>query len=224
MSLRPGRVEGGNLPPVGTYRGPFIRGWHESNHKRMAGSDAFGSALVTQAQAGDERARATILERLEPVLRAFFIKRIGVRPDVDDLIQNTLVRVHNGLVDLKDPERLKAFAMKAALFELQDLYRGRYSAKERLYDPDSPPEPASPEETGGVRVDVERALSALSPRARRIIELREYGYRYEEIAQMIGSTEAAIKMQVKRAFAKMRNALVSLVAGGLTALFLQGGG
>ncbi len=190
----------------------------------MAGSDAFGSALVSQAQAGDERARATLLERLEPVLRAFFIKRIGVRPDVDDLIQNTLVRVHNGLVDLKDPERLKAFAMKAALFELQDLYRGRYSAKERLYDPFGPPESASPEETGGVRVDVERALSALSPRARRIIELREYGYRYEEIAQMIGSTEAAIKMQVKRAFAKMRNALVSLVAGGLTALLLLGGG
>jgi RNA polymerase sigma-70 factor (ECF subfamily) len=54
---------------------------------------------------------------------------------------------------------------------------------------------------------VEKALSSLSDKARRIIELREYGYRYEEIAEMVGSTEAAIKMQVKRAFARMRDAI-----------------
>ena len=61
-------------------------------------------------------------------------------------------------------------------------------------------------------LDLERALEMLSPRARRIIELREYGYRYEEIAEIIGTTEAAIKMQVKRAFEKMRSVLISLVA------------
>ena len=40
------------------------------------------------------------------------------------------------------------------------------------------------------------------------MELREYGYRYEEIANIVGSTEAAIKMQVKRAFEKMRDMLL----------------
>jgi RNA polymerase sigma-70 factor (ECF subfamily) len=39
------------------------------------------------------------------------------------------------------------------------------------------------------------------------MELREYGYIYREIAQMLDTTEAAVKMQVKRAFEKMRDAL-----------------
>jgi len=81
--------------------------------------------LVVNAQAGDEESEAALLLRLGPMFRGFFIKRIGVRPEVDDLVQNTLVRVHKSLVDLKHPDRLKGFAMKAALFELQDYYRGR---------------------------------------------------------------------------------------------------
>ena len=49
----------------------------------------------------------------------------------------------------------------------------------------------------------------LSPRARYILELREYGYRYKEIADMIDTSEAAVKMQVKRAFERMRRLLVA---------------
>ena len=177
----------------------------------MTSQRGFESALVEQAQAGDSAAREQLLVNLEPVLRAFFIKRIGYKPAVDDLVQNTLLRVHGGLEALKDSSRLKAFAMKAALFELHDLYRGRYSPKESLYDPDRPPESLGEGNTAGAGFDVERALSLLTPRARRILELREYGYRYQEIAEMIGTSEAAIKMQVKRAFEKMRNVLTTLL-------------
>ena len=185
----------------------------------MANNRRFSSELVVQAQEGDEAARDQLLADLQPILRAFFIKRIGLKPEVDDLIQNTLLRVHRGLGDLKDTERLKAFTMKAALFELNDLYRGRYGAKEALYDPDFPPEETGRTDHGGIRVDLERALAMLTPKARQIIELREYGYRYEEIAQTIGSTEAAVKMQVKRAFEKMRSTLAAL----MIALLLHGG-
>ncbi len=178
----------------------------------MASQRGFDIDLVERAQAGDDQAREQLLSSLQPVLRAFFIKRIGLKPTVDDLIQNTLLRVHGGLTALKDPNRLKAFAMKAALFELHDLYRGRYGPKEALYDPEHPPERAERDDaSAGIVVDLERALSILTPHARRILELREYGYRYQEIAEMVGTSEAAIKMQVKRAFEKMRNVLTAVV-------------
>ena len=89
---------------------------------------------------------------------------------MDDLVQNTLLRVHRGLVDLKDQSSLKAFAMKAALFELQDLYRGRYSAKEMLYDPDHSPEQRTSDGSASRHIDLEKAMESLSPKARRIIE------------------------------------------------------
>jgi len=153
------------------------------------------------------------------MLRGYFIKRIGKTVEVDDLVQNTLVRIHTGLSDLEKPGSLKSFAMKAALFELQDYYRGRYDMKEHLYDPETAPDRRSPDGVDISNVDVERALDALTPKARRIIELREYGYLYREIAQMLDTTEAAVKMQVKRAFEKMFDALVSLIA---FVLFLGG--
>lgn len=179
----------------------------------MAASRGFDSDLVERAQAGDEQARELLLTRLQPLLRAFFIKRIGRKTEVDDLVQNTLLRVHGGLEDLKNSDRLKAFAMKAALFELHDLYRGRYGTKERLYDPEFPPDHSERPTSAGAAIDAERALSMLTPKARRILELREYGYRYQEIAEMIGTTEAAIKMQVKRAFDKMRDVLAAVLVG-----------
>ena len=175
----------------------------------------FDPDVVRRAQAGDERAREGLLTRLEPVFRRFFTARIGPRPDVDDLVQNALLRVHTGLEALQNPDRLKAFAMKAAVFELQDFYRGRYSAREGLYDPDRPPADPAGVDSAGLRVDLERALETLTPKARRILELRELGYPYKEIADMVDTTEAAVKMQVKRAFERLRGAL-TLLALGLT--------
>lgn len=166
---------------------------------------------IEAAKTGDQAAMSLILTKLEPVLRAFFISRIGRRPDVDDLVQNALLRVHRGLSDLKDNSRLKAFAMKGAIYELQDFYRGRYTPKETLFETDDAPDVPSLDASAEDQMDVEFALSSLSPHAREIIELREYGYKYEEIADMVGSTEAAIKMQVKRAFERMKDALLAFL-------------
>lgn len=168
---------------------------------------SFDPTQVRRAQEGDEQAWNALLRELEPVLRGYFIKRIGREADVDDLVQNTLMRVHNGLEDLEKPGSLKSFALKAALFELQDYYRGRYDMKETLYDPELPPKRTTEPEDRSAHVDVDKALDVLTPKARRIMQLREYGYIYKEIAQMLDTTEAAVKMQVKRAFEKMRDAL-----------------
>jgi RNA polymerase sigma-70 factor (ECF subfamily) len=167
---------------------------------------------VDRAKNGDAAARERLLAALTPILRSFFAARIGMRPEIDDLTQNALLRVHRGLSELERSDRLKAFAMKAALFELQDHYRGRYAAREALYDPDRPPaDIAAPgADQAGLGMDLQRALAMLTPHARRIIELRELGFAYVEIAETLGTTEAAVKMQVKRAFERLRSALVAI--------------
>ena len=173
---------------------------------------AFHPDAVARAQAGDDRERNALLGAVEPVMRSFFRSRIGGDPIVDDLVQNALVRVHRGLTALQNPARFKAFALKAALFELQDHYRGRYSSREALFDPDLPtPGSVAPDDVG-LRVDLDAALATLTDHARRILELRELGYAYVEIAETLDTTEAAVKMQVKRAFARLRDALAGAAA------------
>ena len=167
----------------------------------------FDPQTVARAQAGDATARDQLLAAVTSPLRAFFRSRIGAAPEADDLVQNALLRVHRGLDDLKRPDRFKAFAMKAALFELQDYYRGRYTSREALFDPDLPTPGSVEAEDVGLRVDLERALEALTEHARAILEMRELGYPYAEIADALDTTEAAVKMQVKRAFEKLRDVL-----------------
>lgn len=179
----------------------------------------FDPQVVARAQAGDEVARERLLSALTPVLRSFFRGRTSGAPEADDLVQNTLLRVHRGLDSLQQADRFKAFAMKAALFELQDFYRGRYTSREALFDPDLPtPGSVDPDDVD-LRVDLERAAEALTEHARAILEMRELGYPYVEIAETLGTTEAAVKMQVKRAFEKLRTVLSGAA---LLAAFLSG--
>lgn len=172
----------------------------------------FSPETVLRAQAGDAAARDALLAAALPIMRSFFTGRIGRVPEVDDLTQNALLRVHRGLDVLQEPSRFKALAMKAALYELQDHYRGRYSTRETLYDPDLPaPGSVDPDDVP-LQMDLQRALAGLSDHARRILELRELGYPYLDIAETLGTSEAAVKMQVKRAFEKLRGALAGAAA------------
>lgn len=169
----------------------------------------FDPKLVLRAQNGDRFARNLLFRRLTKVLRSYFRAKIGDQAVVDDLIQCTLLRLHSGLLALEQPDKFKAFAMKAALFELHDYYRGRHSPKEKTYQPDLLPEKSdSISQSYGISHDIERAFATLTPHARRILELREHGYKYKEIADLLGTTESAVKMQVKRAFEKMRSVFV----------------
>jgi len=167
----------------------------------------FSSALVQRAKEGDDAAVDAVLRGLEPIMRGYFTRRIGHRTEIDDLVQNSLIRVHRSISDLNNVSRLQAFAMKGALYELQDFYRGRYSARELLHEILEPFGPVTEPDRPEDRLDLDRALSSLTPLARRIIELRQLGFKYTEIAAEVDSSEAAVKMQVKRAFEKLRNLL-----------------
>jgi RNA polymerase sigma-70 factor, ECF subfamily len=171
------------------------------------------ASTVARARDGDSVAMEQVLSGVRPVLVAFFVSRIGRGADAQDLAQNTLIRLNRAIPDINDPSSLKALAMRAAVFELQDFYRGRNRTREQLFDPHDAPESGEIRPSEAESFDIERALSAVTPHARRVLELRAYGYQFDEIAEMVGSSQAAVKMQVKRAMDKIRDlSLIGLIA------------
>lgn len=183
------------------------------------------ASTVARARDGDRAAMDEVLSAVRPVLVAFFVSRIGRGSDAEDLAQNTLIRLNRAIPEINDPRSLRAMAMRAAVFELQDFYRGRNRTREQLFDPHEAPESGEVRASEAESLDVERALSAVTPHARRILELRAYGYQFDEIAEMVGSTRAAVKMQVKRAMDKIQDlslvllfALSGMLAGAMTGL------
>jgi len=58
------------------------------------------------------------------------------------------------------------------------------------------------------RLDLERAIAELPPRAKEILILHDIqGFRYREIAEMIGTAEGTVKSQLNRARRLVREAM-----------------
>jgi len=172
--------------------------------------DVFSPDFVARARVEDA-ARDRLLTEVREVALRFFQQRMKDPVEAEDLAQNTVIRVLHGLPALRDNRACKSFVLKAALYELQDHYRGRYALREQLMETLLPGSEGVAE-SGLPPFDTLRALSNLTPSAQKVLELKAWGYRYEEIAEITGTTEAAIKMQVKRALEKLRTLLSLLLA------------
>ena len=56
-------------------------------------------------------------------LRKFLVSRIPIPEDADDLLQEILVKTHNNLSSLKEPEKFKSWLYQIARNTLIDFYR-----------------------------------------------------------------------------------------------------
>jgi RNA polymerase sigma-70 factor (ECF subfamily) len=178
--------------------------------------------LLRKAQQGDENALNLLCRELERHIRGYFWAKFRDNDIVDDLAQETYLRLLRNLTTIREPMKLISFVTKVALHVTQDYFREKYRAKEEELEPHLLTTPASGGELGSgsaqaelddqaVRqVDLERALAELPDKARQIILLRAEGHKYEEISVQVGLTVSGVKMQVKRNLEKLKTALLGV--------------
>ena len=91
--------------------------------------------LLVRGLNGDAAAYHQFLKALSAHLRAFFRKRLFQRPDeVEDLVQETLLAVHNQRQTYRSNQPLTAWVHAIARYKLIDLLRARAS-HDALTDP-----------------------------------------------------------------------------------------
>lgn len=168
--------------------------------------------LWRRAQAGDEAAYRQALELAAQRLRGFFGRRLREQaPDVEDLVQETLLAVHLHRGTYDDSLPVTAWLHGIARHKLVDHWRrqGR-QATEPLDDLPEALHPVVAPEASGTR-DLATLLAWL-PAAQRdaIVDTKLEGLSVAESAQRRGASESAIKVQVHRGLQK----LARLVRGG----------
>ena len=148
-------------------------------------------------------------------LRAFFRRRVRDDQLAEDLLQETFVRVHNGLASLREQERLAAWVYRIAHNTLRDYFRKGFVSKEMLA-PDGvvaaalPEEPPSEENhnqeiAAGLRCVVQQ----LAPRYREAIELAELqGLTQGEVGARLGLSLSGAKSRVQRGRDKLKDLLL----------------
>jgi RNA polymerase sigma factor (sigma-70 family) len=168
--------------------------------------------VLANARFGSERAQAAVYAALAPATFGLVRRLMGSRALAEDLFQDTMMAVFQGLGTFRGEAPLGAWVRQIAISKcLMYLRSPWHRARMRITsEADSgprsaesllPPTPAPRAEN----LDVERALASLAPTARAVVWLFEVeGYSHEEIAQSFGRSVSFSKSQLARAHAKLR--------------------
>lgn len=159
-------------------------------------------ALFVLGLAGDAKAYRVFLKELGAHLRSFFNRRLASLPDdVEDLVQETLLALHNQRHTYQSTQPLTAWVHAIARYKLIDLFRAR-GAREALHEPledDLLVFSASNTEASDARRDLGRLLEQLPDNQRLpIMHMKLEGLSVSETAQVTGMSESAVKVSVHR--------------------------
>jgi RNA polymerase sigma factor (sigma-70 family) len=178
-------------------------------------------AWMTAYAAGDDMAFNALFKSLAPRLLAFFMRAIPDRALAEDLLQSTFVRLHAARHTYRvgSPVRPWVFTI-AARVRIDELRRRR-----RL--PRAAPEAeldrleaaADPESEGrGLDGDargrsVREAIDSLPESQRLVVHLHRFEeLSYAQIGAVLGVSEGAARIRAFRAYAKLRELLLPLLA------------
>ncbi|MGA0605983.1 RNA polymerase sigma factor [Phenylobacterium sp. VNQ135] len=148
-----------------------------------------------------------------PALKAFF-RHKAHGDDVEDLIQEVLIRMHGRRV--AEIENYECYVFRVARNVLRDRYRRdhvrRRSDHCELQEQDHPPDDMSPERILFGREQLQSALEAMSElpeRSRRILVLLRWeGMSYSEVAELLDISVSAVQKHVTRS---MRHLMTRLL-------------
>ena len=159
-------------------------------------------ALMDEAQRGDAAAYGRLLSALAAHRRAFFRRRLSRDPDsVEDLVQETLIAVHNQRHTFETEQPFTPWVHAIAKYKLIDAFRRRSARPEEpLPDDDELDVVAeSATEAATAKRDVAKLLASLPRHYRLPIEhVKLEGLSVQEASIRTGMSVSAVKIGIHR--------------------------
>lgn len=171
------------------------------------------AALVRAARAGDRHAAERLIAAHLPMLYRVVGRALDQHADVDDVVQETVLRVHRDLPYVRTPERFRSWLMAIALHQISTRQRAWRLGGERRAGLDEAADVADPaaDFTGAtpVRLDLSAqrrqvAVAArwLDPDARSLLPLwwREVAGELDRpgVVARLGLGAAHVRVRIKR--------------------------
>ncbi len=161
-------------------------------------------------QQGDAESFDRLYAALAPPLRRYLIGQTRDVSRAEDLLQDTLLRLHRArhTYDPELPVEPWAFAI-ARHVVLMDRRKAGRRREVALLDPDVEPASAPSAEAAGLaRRELERALAGLTPERRRAVLLHHhFGLTFDEIGARLGIRAAAARLRASRGVRVLRELL-----------------
>lgn len=85
------------------------------------------TVLIAAAQGGDQQAKDQLVSAYLPLLYNVVGRALDGHADVDDVVQETVLRMLRSLPELRDPERFRSWLVAIAMNEIRTHWRERQS-------------------------------------------------------------------------------------------------
>lgn len=172
-------------------------------HQPELAVEARLKTLLLAGLDGDERAYRQFLDTLSTRLRAYVRKRLfHLHDDVEDIVQETLLAIHNARHTYRASEPLTAWVYAIARYKLMDFLRmrSRHDAfNEPLDDYVELFASADEEPANDAKRDIDVLLEQLPDKQRLpIVHVKLQGLSVPETAQLTGLSESAVKVGIHR--------------------------
>ncbi|WP_263262953.1 sigma-70 family RNA polymerase sigma factor [Pseudomonas sp. RIT-PI-S] len=172
-------------------------------------------ALLLRGMAGDAGAYRQFLASLGAHLRGYLRRRLAQRPaEVEDLLQEVLLAVHNARHTYHDDQPLTAWVQAIARYKLADHFRA-FARREALHQPLDHDEDTelfafSDDEPAQASRDLGLLLQRLPDRQRLpIMHVKLEGRSVEDTARLTGLSSSAVKVGIHRGL----KALAGMIGG-----------
>jgi len=159
---------------------------------------------------------ATVFAEFRRRLRAFVSRRVRNAADVEDIVQETFLRIHRHLGEVRSADRLTAWVFQVARNTIVDHHRRQAQPGEALsadhepqVDPDVAPGHDSANEFEQLAACLAPMIESLPAADREAIELSEIqGLTQREASARVGVTLSGMKSRVQRARRKLKATLL----------------
>lgn len=132
-----------------------------------------------------------IVKKYQPKLFQFFYQRLTEKDDVDDLIQETLIKFYKNINNFKEEKSIFPYLLAIAQNELKIYWRKNsqktLSLNEKIEVNDQ-----------NFEEEIDLNIFSMNEKERKIINLLKQGYRYVEIGKILKLNENTIKTIIRR--------------------------
>lgn len=175
--------------------------------------ERLSAGLMARAQGGDAGAYSELLRLLASVTRNYVRRRVGDRPWVDDIVQETLLSVHAARHTFDSTRPFVPWFYAVASSRMIDVIRREKRIAARELAADGLAEWAEPaaEETKSQPLDSEAirtAMESLTPKQRRVVDALKFRHEtVREASRRLGMSESAVKVTAHRGYRALRKVL-----------------
>ncbi|HEX2249297.1 MAG TPA: RNA polymerase sigma factor [Gemmatimonadales bacterium] len=166
--------------------------------------------LVQRVRQGNLDAYGLLMVRYRLRFGRYAFHLLGNESDAEDALQDAFFLAYRSIDQCREPARFGAWLFRILVNRCRTMavQRGRDAARRVPFEAADIVGVAHPAESVVTREEIHRALGALVPEQREAFLLKYVEeMTYEEMVELTGAKESALKMRVKRACERLRRLL-----------------